>query len=415
MGFECLSDRLRRALLAAGAFIVAIPAPASAQDIPPHRIEQDTRSGGCLVELLPDSITGASPPRLFVSTPGRKASDALSLFAEVPVSHTAADAVTENQRNRFAGFRNLKASAALKHESWKLIEKTFQAGEPMFLTSDGDATGFHSARFDGLDTKGIIAIVERQCGFSSSVISAKSESQLMAEERALGLTSEQIRHIRWVLARRYAATRETAPPNTSGFDSTDRSRIAKRRSELGLGASRYLDATLSRALLSENFGAVVPNLTGKSSLRRFRDWVVFRSATNVCEVTTIAKRWSGYNFYASPQMTFRLDAFVSGNAMRIYLVTPNPFRNNAAVTAQVGRRNFTLYSRESQVIPRAVGGGLSNEPLKALRSGNYMEINGPSAKDGKNVSLRFSALGFSAAFDHAIRQCGRAQLNDWFR
>ncbi|MEM7519861.1 MAG: hypothetical protein AAF307_02385 [Pseudomonadota bacterium] len=398
-----------------GVLTALIATIASGQDVslPSHSLSVSPPSNSCVLELTPSETQGESPPTLFVRTLGKARPDVLELKVEIARSHTNAELVFLNQRAEIESTKSLPIQQILKSRLWKVLEEAHRKKTPFFLTSNDGAGGYYSSRFEGIEPKGIIAILERQCGFASTKITAKTPKQRAADERALGLSSAQIKHIRWVLSAKYKAG--NAPPAArSSFSATERGYIAKYSRSAGLGESAFLTDRVANRLLRETFEAKEATYSGSSRLRIFKDWSSYYRGKR-CHISTNALSWTGMDFYVKPQMLFSAEDGTRGNALVFNIVTPNPFLATANVRAVVDGKRFVLQVSGDRILPRREGSGVSDDIMKAIQKGDFVTIRGISKKTKELATITFSAAGFTAAFGKMMDMCNRPALRDWFR
>jgi hypothetical protein len=405
------------ACIAAVALAAAGPAAAQ-QRLPDHRVDL-LPDQTCVATFLPAERRGTQAPLLQVSARGRMPSERIALGVAAAAGVEVVEFVADNERKPVAAAAPAPLARVMTSPAWLDIQRVGDGGRPFWLSAEGADGFWHSARYEGLTTAGIVQVLERSCAIAAGApgpAPGPTEADLRGAETALSLTEGQRRHIRWVLAQRYGGA--AASPGTGGvLTSEDRGRLERFSRETGLPASRYLTAETARRLLAEPFS---PRTTDTSL--RGRDvlvsgsWASMRARTGFgCEVMTDALTVTGLDLWEMPVMSFRITERSTGNSMIIDLIEPNPFLASAPVRVIVDGRSYPLVSEEGAIkLPRA-GPHRDNAAIKAIRRGNRIEFQGTSSADGRAGRVVFSAVGFTAAFDRMMRLCNRPRLADWFR
>lgn len=401
-------------VLCAGVLALAGATPAAAQSrIPAHEIERDKSSGACSVSLIPEETYGDDPPRLTVITLGRSRADQVGLDAQTGRGTTDLTLVYKNARTEFRRIAPVSVKALTNSQLWKTIDESAKQKRPFFLTSKTADGRYASARYENIEPLGIIAILEAQCSFSSSTLTAATPDQLRAKESALALSGDQLRHIRWVLNSRYGSSNSTPIP-ASILTTGERGYLERYARDIGQPKTRYLTEVLANRLLREEFRPRAVNRAGNRGYSRLKDWETYRWTTDRCAVSSAAISWSGLNLYVRPEILFTARDRADGNAIFFDMVTPNPFRTGSTVTLVVDGRSYRLQWNSGRLLPRRDGDGVSDETMKAFRRGNNIEFRGTSKDSGRPASVYYSASGFTGAFNQMMRDCRRPALRDWF-
>lgn len=381
--------------------------------IPAHRIDKDKTSQACVVSLIPVETYGTAPPVLTVTTQGKSRPGSFAISAKSAPGTIRLDLVFQNQRSDFEAVGAAPVKSIATTPLWKMIADSDAKKGPFFLTARTGDGRYASARYEAIDPEGILSILETQCGIKSNTISVQSPEQLLARERALDLSGDQLRHIRWILNSRYGdATKE--PVIASQLTKDERTYLERYSVQVGQPKSAYLNRTLANRLLRDSFVAETPN---RSSLQRYSshgDWEIYKWGRDQCAASSPALRWTGLNLYVRPEMRFSATYNIAGSNMNFDMVSPNPFRGDAPVRAIVDGRSYPLQQRGGGILPPREGDGLSTVALKAIRRGRTVEIRGTSVRSGRTASVFFSASGFTSAFTQLIRECRRPGLRDWF-
>ena len=396
--------------------LAAVPGlPALAQSrIPAHEITRDDRTGACRVRLVPSETQGEDPPALLVVTEGRAKSDTFGLQAAQPLGTESVELVFSNLRQRFAAVPPARAQVLTQSVIWRTMQTGFDQELPFFLTAKSAGGRYASARYDAVDPKGILKILETQCGYGSPALSAKSPEERRAIERALRLNSTQWRHIHYVLNSRYG-NRFRDPGGARGLAAREREFLLRYTQDAGVPQSRYLTEALAQRLLRERFAAAAPRRSDKEGYSRHGDWESYRMSRDRCVVSTSARAWNGLLFYVRPEIQFMAKINIPGDRLYFNMVTPNPFRAGTAVAAWVDGIRYPLQQKDGWVLPARKGDGVSDEVMKAIRRGRVIEFRGTAAETGRPAMVQFSASGFTAGFERMMRRCRRPGLQEWFR
>lgn len=315
-----------------------------------------------------------------------------------------------NQRETFQPFDFVEEKRVAQRPLWQTMTEAYRAKQPFFLTAQLADGRYASSRFERLDPRGLLQIFEKQCGFTKQ----KTVAELLAEEKALRLNRDQLRHIRYVLNARYRSGTSAPVADAASLFDNERGFLEQYTREMGLPVSRYLTRTSADRLLSVRFQPVRVTNSGRDAYRRHKEWETYQNG-KWCYFVTSATSVSGLDPYYMPQMIYGVERNVSGNAMSFDMVSPNPFNPSRPVYAVVDGRRHNLWMDRNWIKPRRERDGLSDAVIKAIRAGRSVEIRGTSKATGRNVSVRFSASGFTSAFRHTRDTCNRRQIEDWLR
>jgi len=402
-------------LLGQLALVTSLGQAAQAQTrIPAHQTDRNAATGACTVRLLPDAVTGESAPVLVVTTTGTSGSNALGVAAQTDTPTTRLELVFANTRTAFEPLAPAQPRALKSSQVWKTLVEAEKQERPFFLTARGLDGRYSSARYQALETAGLMAILETQCGFSPDALNDISDAQLLARETALGLNEEQVRHIRWILHSRYSEA-TTAPIPVASLTDIDRTYLERYSAQIGDGKTRFLNSALASRLLRQEFIPVQVDRSGSVGFVQHQNWQAYWWNANRCAVSTFALSWAGENFYLRPEMLFTAQNAAPGNAMFFNMVTPNPFYVDSPVAAVVDGRSYRLQQVDGRILPPSTGDGVNDAVMKAIRRGTNIEIRGTGKFTGRPLSLYFSANGFTGAFTQMMRNCQRPTLQDWFR
>ncbi|HHB81176.1 MAG TPA: hypothetical protein ENK83_05445, partial [Aliiroseovarius sp.] len=265
--------------------------------------------------MLPRKQTGSNPPLLVIRTTGSSRNGEVYIEADFPASAGPVQLVYNNARTDFSAKRYASGKTLIESGFWAMLKAAENKDMAFFLTGRRLDGTYESARYSGISPLGVISILESQCGFSSSAISAKSSADLLADERALGISSDDMRHIRWVLNRQISS-RRSAPPKGSTLTSTERGYLEQYARRNGLRASRYLTPELAQSLIRRRFLPLRSPPSSKPNYRRHSDWFSYQTSDRkACVTASFATSWTGAEFYVAPMMEYGARKSTSGNAI----------------------------------------------------------------------------------------------------
>lgn len=135
------------------------------------------------------------------------------------------------------------------------------------------------------------------------------------------------------------------------------------------------------------------------------DWLV-RRADATCYIYSIATDVTPQGIITPPFMEFRAWTGFSGDRLETELVSPNPFRVDRPVFAEVDGARFDLQVEGSSVLGTKVRPS-SPSVIRAIRAGASVTITGTSIVTDQPLSATFSAAGFTRAFNSMAELCDR--------
>lgn len=384
--------------------------------IPPHRLERDISTGICTISLLPEEKTADDAPILTVRGGGNSKSDSLGVTAVMRAPVTQMQLVAQNARNLFPTIPMARAPTVVRTRLWRDLAAFARDKAPFYVTARLADGSYASSRYDSVDPLGIVRLLEQDCGFASDQLSAKTDSQRLAEEQALNIRGDDLRHIRWVLVRRYAPG-STEPGETSELTSLDRGFLERYTTEIGQPKSRFLTRIVADRLLHEPVEPRIPEITGTMTNATWHgDWLTYVDASDGwCVIQTAALSWQGDEFFMLPLLVMQADPGKSGSNLSFDMVRPNPFVRTAPVWATIDGRQYDMQQRDGEwIMPRQLEDGLSDEILIGMRrSSSSFQISSTSKRTSGPLSLTFSPIGFSAAFSMMMKNCNRYGLKSW--
>ncbi len=410
-----LTKQIMRAVTIAAIGWVSLAAPSMAQTrFPANEATKDTKTKSCTLILVPSVSTESTAPRLKLGASLDPKREKLTLSIDTRKPLVSSEMVAANQRVPFTGESVANARGLAKTQIWAAISASHKAQEPFFLTGKTTSGEYASSRYDDLDPKGIIALLEAQCGYDGSDMFPESVASLAKKENALRLNENQVRHIRWVLARTINnAVRE--PRKSKTFTADDRNSIAQYARRKGKPARKYLSRDLANMLLKTKFTPVTPDHTSSRNFKRSGQWATYRATSDTCALTTPAKTWSGMNLFRSPEMKLSVKTTDSGARMYFDLLTPNPFVPNSVRFAVVDGRRYPIEVRGRTIVPGPDGKYMSTAIARALKRGREISFNGTVEATRRNGTISFSASGFSSGFNRLGVICGRRDIKRWLQ
>lgn len=385
-------------------------------NIPSHSLD---RSGaGCVVTLVPSASRGDGP-RLAVRSRIAGADD-------IQIGLTGADGLTEvtfvsrNRRTMFQSTPMDRAERIQRMEIWQALADLASNELPFHITGRTASGEWVSTRYGAINPLGIIRILETNNCYSSSVVTSRTTAELLTEERALALSQEDIRHIRWVLAARERGRSAIEPTASPTLTAQDRDRLSRFARSVGEAETRYLNRSLANRLLAMPFEPIRPNLaTGMQSFSQDRDWTSYwepvrGSRDGYCTVASVARTVEGADLWELPVMQIGSRSDWRGDTAYFDLVSPMPFDPNRQVYAIVDGMRYALQIEDGFVKPRSTGRNMvSDDVIRAIRSGQDISIIGTSAQNRRTLTVRFSAYGFTNSFNRMVNLCGRRELLGW--
>lgn len=402
-----------RSLLAALA-VVASAACLQAQDLPAHSVLFDPAKAACRIVLEPDGTTGTGPARLFFSSDMLQPSLAFGLDG---IGIANAVLVTKGERHPFTSRNGLGPADLRADPIWALFDDPSLGPSSFFLTVQSDDGDYSSARYDTLSQDGILRLLTLACDAEGLDAPALTPVEFRAAEARLALSDADRLHIRKVLSGLYG-TAGTDVGESGVFTVTDRRFIALFNADQDYPSGEYLWPAAVPDLLKvkvKQVAAIAPAPPGEMELARHGDWSVFAdSDRGLCRIATVATAAEGLD--TGYRMAFAVDAKGTGGMMAIDLVTPNPFRADVPLGAMIDSAGFALVvePKTKAVIPQPLpNGAMSNDLMKALRSGKIAEIGGLATATNAPARLSFSMAGFTAAFTDMARACNRPGLMGW--
>lgn len=233
-------------------------------------------------------------------------------------------------------------------------------------------------------------------------------------ENSLDLTPQQVQHIRYVLTDMYAKT-DFYKRRTLHISTWTRYWVGE-YSEKEFGVFRqYLDEKTAQQLLRVKF--TPHEYRYWKNTEKHQDWESFvNESEGSCTITSFALPTDGEVFYTKPRMSFSALKTAKKDLMRLSLVDPIPFDRLKPIFVLANGRRMKTHIDDGDLKPRKTGENqVSIEVTQALRRSQYIDIIGTSDFSGQELRLRFSAMGFSAAFEQMVKDCGRPALRGWVR
>ncbi|MCC5989857.1 MAG: PDZ domain-containing protein, partial [Pararhodobacter sp.] len=159
------------------------------------------------------------------------------------------------------------------------------------------------------------------------------------------------------------------------------------------------------------------NTPGQSEVQTHRDWRSYRRDGR-CRIATEAQSYSSPMMPFIPELGASVDPDGSGSSMGWDLAWPMPFDPGSRVRAEVDGSRFSLRIGErGGLIPPLWQGGpqWDSSISRAMRRGQRIRIIGPNAMTGGQMTLEFSLMGFTAAFNRMASMCNRPGVLSWIR
>ncbi|MEO1687122.1 MAG: hypothetical protein AAFU61_04365 [Pseudomonadota bacterium] len=284
------------------------------------------------------------------------------------------------------------------------------SGAPFHLTVGDGAGGWSTTRFEAQLRPRHLRKLRNECRVDAELLQPLAD-RLANNEAKLGLTEAQLRRVRRSLAS--LPPRRASPPYPSAaLTAEDRRRLLKFTDEAGLPPSRYLTKRALNRLERIKLQPAKPNYRSFEGYRAFQAWSYREEgggADRSCHVHVVANATDDLDVWVLPRLEFIAMANAGEGKLIAKLPTPNPFVGQSPVAAQVGARAFpmTYHAGFSSYLPEATG-----EFMRAVARSSSLTMSG-RGDDGEPLTLTFSAMGFTRAFNHMMNICGRKDLSVW--
>ncbi|WP_108856759.1 hypothetical protein [Aliiroseovarius pelagivivens] len=369
--------------------------------------------GSCSVIFEPRSKTSDDAPLLVAKykTSGKKG--LVSIEATRDGDWEQLQIVHQNQRDKFSGVFDVKPKNLESEPLWTILQGDGDDAVLFHLTGRDGNDEFHSASYTNLTTTGITAALANECGAKGGPFQP-SEIGSLEEEEALELKPRDIRHIRWVLNQKYSNAEDVG---LGDFTGRERDMLVEYASSNGHEPTRYLNKAIAEQLLEEKFKPKRKDLRGEPGFKRFDDWISYDdSEDGTCAIVSFAKSTKGFKTYTVPRMEIHADPSARGNSLYFDFVTPNRFNNDFPITATVDGRKIRLNIEDGRVRPVDLRSGFASADIvRAIRRGKEVVIRGTGKNEKAKHVVRFSALGFTAAFNKMAYDCDRPRIREWLR
>ncbi|MEQ8601113.1 MAG: tetratricopeptide repeat protein [Devosia sp.] len=136
------------------------------------------------------------------------------------------------------------------------------------------------------------------------------------------------------------------------------------------------------------------------------DWLV-RRADATCYIYSIATDVTPEGIITPPFMEFRAWTRESGDQLTSMMVSPNPFRIDKPIVADVDGARFDLEGQDWSIYRGTSVRPASPAVIRAIRAGEAVTITGTSIVTDQPLSATFSAAGFTRAFTTMAELCDR--------
>lgn len=406
--------RLRASRWAAflgGAGLSMVLATSAQADVGYEVVKNGTAS--CSIIFEPKSQTSEDAPLLVATYTKSGKRGLVSLDVTRTEEWERVQFVHRNQRNKFTGFYDVRPKNLEDEPLWDLLRGDDEETLLFHLSGRDGKDEFHSAAYTGLTSNGIALALANECNAKGGPFKP-SEIGSLEEEEALGLKSREIRHIRWVLNRKYSDVEDAG---RGEITKRERDMLAQYAAANGLEPTRYLNERVAGLLLAEKFKPKRKDLRGEPGFKRFKDWISYDDVeSDTCAIVSFAKKIKGFKTYAVPRMEIHADPSARGNSLFFDFVTPNRFNNDYPITATVDGRKIRLNIEDGRVRPIDLRNGYASADIvRAIRRGKEIVIRGTGLNGKSKHVVRFSALGFTAAFNKMAYDCDRPRIREWLR
>lgn len=377
-----------------------------------YRVVNDG-TDSCSVVFTPNAKTSEDAPHLMATFEKSGKKGLVSIGVTAAEEWEQLQFVHQNQRSKFVGIEQVRPKRVANEPFWVTMEADGDASVLFHLTGRDGAEEYHSTTYRSLTAADIATALSDECGAKGGPFAA-SEIGSLEEEKSLELKPRDKRHIRWVLNQKYSDSMDVS---RGAMTDRERNWLAKYASANGLEPSRYLNEELAALLLKEKFKPKRKNLRGEPGFKRFEDWISYDDVdSDTCAIVSFAKKVKGFKTYTVPRMEIHADPAARGNSLYFDFVTPNRFNDDFPITAIVDGRKIRLNIEDGRVRPIDMRNGFASADIvRAIRRGKEIVIRGTGLNGKSKHSVRFSALGFTAAFHKMARDCNRPKVRQWLR
>lgn len=410
--FSGLRDQRSRLSAFLGGIGAVLALASGAQAETDYSVIKD-KKGNCSVVFEPTERTSKSSPQ-FMATYAKSGKRGLvSIGVARPDDWNLLQLVHRNQRQTFESIDKVRPKDLEDEPLWMSLGKNPEKPVLFNLTGRDADEEFHSSSYRALSKSEVATALVDECDAKGGPFKP-SEIGSLEEEKALGLKPREIRHIRWVLNQKYS---DAVDVGRGDMTDGERDMLARYAAERQMEPSRYLNADLAARLKAEEFKPKRKNLRREPGFKRFEDWISYDDVDNrTCAIVSFAKRTKGFKTYTVPRMEIHADPSARGNSLFFDFVTPNRFNNDYPITATVDGRKIRLNIEDGRVRPVDLRNGFaSSDIVRAIRRGKEIVIRGTGMNGKTKHVVRFSALGFTAAFNKMAYDCDRPRIREWLR
>ncbi|MCC6006104.1 MAG: caspase family protein [Rhodobacteraceae bacterium] len=248
----------------------------------------------------------------------------------------------------------------------------------------------------------------------------------LSEERSLGLSRAEVGRIRLALHQfdNTTFTPSRDPSSNGVLHETERTILERyyRERVRSSSPSRFLNRDASRSLLNASYSPRLPPLPSsesdydRASLQRLTDWDSFRAGDG-CYAHTDAV-WTSSPVWQTPQLRLLTRRSYDGpRSININFLWPVPFDTDRPFHAQVGNTRYDLRLDGTTIRPAMTDDGryTRSDVFKAMRAGRELSFFGTNAYTGEPLEIRYSLMGFSAAFNRMASMCNRSGILSWIQ
>ncbi len=247
-------------------------------------------------------------------------------------------------------------------------------------------------------------------------------AERLAQERDLGLLSQELQHIRWILQQSWGVqTHDTLLERSPELTQLDREALHgfstktdfvyehdMDRSYLTLEIAEYI---LNKPLSPIPYEPAAYAYGRDIEVENHGDHWLSYNIDVECFIETRALDYTSADFFIHPVMSFsRRKSSIEHNFTSIFpsLVDPSPFREDHPIYAWIDGVRFDLESSYEYVAPARWNESEQSQRsfLRALRAATEpVLVSGTSVVTGYPLDMSFSASGFTAAFRRMTTDC----------
>jgi uncharacterized membrane protein len=244
-----ISGRVRIIVLLAVALQLSAHAAARAEALLNNSLVEISGTGSgknrdCTIKIKPSMKFGDDlAPQLVLTTSGQTL---LSYSVDGSAKFTGMVIVQNNTRTSFVDEQRITPERFRS----TLIGKALRSGKLFYLTGQRqDTSRYVSSRYEAINFDAVLQSIETSCPFDAESLMDNLSAREQAE-RALSLSPDDLKMIRWALNKRYAGV--TVEPSVSyALSPVERNYLKSYAADNGVRVSKYLTSETAHRLIFE--------------------------------------------------------------------------------------------------------------------------------------------------------------------